>query len=87
MVSPVDYGIRGYFRVAKFSRFCLKIMGIIFFAVSNFRGRQRPRKIISVLNAFPEQNNEMYVLVVCYLNSESCDIRHFFAIKTTRGVL
>ena len=33
----------GYFRVAKFSRFCLKNMGII------FRGLQRPRKIISIL--------------------------------------
>ena len=33
----------GYFRVAKFSRFCLKNMRII------FRGRQRPRKIMSIL--------------------------------------
>ena len=38
----------GYFRVAKFSRFCLKRMGI-FFAAFNFRGRQRPRKIILIL--------------------------------------
>ena len=39
----------GYFRVAKFSQFCLKNMAIIFFADFNFRGRQRPRKIISIL--------------------------------------
>ena len=37
----------GYFRVAKFSRFCLKNMAI--FADFNFRDRQRPRKIISIL--------------------------------------
>ena len=38
----------GYFRVAKFPRFCLKNMAII------FRGRQRPQKIFSVL--FRENN-------------------------------
>ena len=42
------YRIMGYFRVAKFSRFCLKTWGL-FFADFNFRGRQRPRKIISIL--------------------------------------
>ena len=39
----------GYFRVAKFSRFCLKKHGDYFFADFNFRGRQRPRKIIWIL--------------------------------------
>ena len=39
----LTYRIMGYFRVAKFSRLCLENMGII------FRGRQRPRKIISIL--------------------------------------
>ena len=38
----------GYFRVAKFSRFVSKTWGL-FFEDFNFRGRQRPRKIISIL--------------------------------------
>ena len=43
-----SYHIMGYFRVAKLSRFCLKNMGL-FFADFNFRSRQCPRKIISLL--------------------------------------
>ena len=43
------YRMMGYFRVAKFSRFFVsKTWGLIF-ADFNFRGRQRPRKMISIL--------------------------------------
>ena len=41
--NPVVYRIMEYLRVAKFSRFCLKNMGI------NFCGRQHLRIIISIL--------------------------------------
>ena len=37
----------GYFRVARFSRFGLKNMGIIFVDF-NFRGKQHPQKMISI---------------------------------------
>ena len=46
--SQITYRIMGYFRIPKFSRFRLKNMEIIF-ADFNFRGQQRPRKIISIL--------------------------------------
>ena len=46
--SEIRYRIMEYFRVAKFSRFCLKNMGIIFRGF-NFRGRQCPRKITLIL--------------------------------------
>ena len=45
----VSYRIIGYFRVAKFLRFCLKKTWGLFFAEFNIRGRQRPRKIILIL--------------------------------------
>ena len=46
--AGTTYRIMGYFRVAKFSRFCLKTWGL-FFADFNFRGWQRQRKILSIL--------------------------------------
>ena len=48
MVSNKMYRIMGYFRVAKFSQIASKKWGLIF-ADFNFRGRQRPRKLISIL--------------------------------------
>ena len=46
MAAVQPYRIMGYFCTAKFLLFCLKNMGIIFFADFNFRSRQHPRNII-----------------------------------------
>ena len=44
----IKYHIMEYFRVAKFSQFCLKKHGAYFSRILIFRGWQRPRKIILI---------------------------------------